>query len=144
MVHQRLLAGALEAAGYTSKVVFYPDAERALMALNDMMRQPTAAWPAFAIIDVGLPGISGIELVDRLRRDPMLKSWPVVMLTASEDPEDRSESLLADATAYYAKPSTGAGYKQVVNQMLDDLGARIGWPAVRHSVKPTSRRVAKS
>jgi CheY-like chemotaxis protein len=41
--------------------------------------------PALVLLDIGLPRLSGIEVLERLRADPRTASMPVVMLTSSAE-----------------------------------------------------------
>lgn len=60
-----------------------------------------AAPPDLVILDVGLPDISGLEVLARLRRDTTL---PVLMLTARSEEIDRVLGLELGADDYVAKP----------------------------------------
>lgn len=55
-----------------------------------------------AIIDLGLPGLSGIELIRRLRRER--KAFPILILTARNRWQDKVEGLEAGADDYLVKP----------------------------------------
>src|SRR5262249_16421692 len=55
-----------------------------------------------AIIDLGLPGLSGLELIRRLRA--ARKTFPVLILTARDNWQDKVEGLQAGADDYVAKP----------------------------------------
>ena len=55
-----------------------------------------------AIIDLGLPGLSGIELIRRLRAEG--KSFPILILTARGNWQDKVEGLEAGADDYVVKP----------------------------------------
>jgi two-component system response regulator PhoP len=55
-----------------------------------------------AIIDLGLPGLSGIELIRRLRQDG--KTFPILILTARGNWQDKVEGLEAGADDYLVKP----------------------------------------
>lgn len=57
-----------------------------------------------AILDVMLPEIDGFEVCRRIRRDPVLESLPVLMLTARGDVMDRVIGLELGADDYLAKP----------------------------------------
>jgi FixJ family two-component response regulator len=57
------------------------------------------------IVDVGLPGISGIELRRRLARGG--SKLPVIFITASEDESARQDAMNAGAFAYLRKPFSG-------------------------------------
>lgn len=139
-VQQRLIKEAFKAAGYAASFTVEPDAERAWDVVQELRERPRARWPAFAIIDIGLPGMSGIELLDRIRQEPSFREWPLVVFTASKDPDDRAEAGMAAATAYFTKPTGTTGYNAVAREILDLLGSRIGWtptpagPAMRRRV----------
>lgn len=60
--------------------------------------------PDLLILDWMLPGLSGIELCWRLRRQAATKSLPVLMLTARSDESDRTRALNAGADDYLVKP----------------------------------------
>ena len=69
---------------------------------NDGLADIRRLSPVVAIIDVGLPGIDGIELLRRLRA---ADDWvPVVFVTAHDDEVDRILGLELGADDYLAKP----------------------------------------
>jgi two-component system response regulator PhoP len=55
-----------------------------------------------AIVDLGLPGISGLEVIRRLRA--AAKTYPILILTARDNWQDKVEGLQAGADDYVAKP----------------------------------------
>ncbi len=67
-----------------------------------------AMRPAAVILDLMLPGRSGIEILADLRADPGLAATPVLMLTARGQGRDREAATAAGATAFLAKPFANA------------------------------------
>ena len=67
-------------------------------ALNE--REP----PSLIILDLMLPGMSGIELCRRLRREPATRRTPIIMLTAKASESDRVTGLDLGADDYITKP----------------------------------------
>ena len=71
-----------------------------------------AAWelltaappPALAIIDWMMPGIDGLELCRRIKREPSLANTHVILLTAKNDQQDVVAALQAGADDYIVKP----------------------------------------
>jgi two-component system, response regulator len=51
-----------------------------------------------------LPGLSGIELLGRIRSEPRLQDVPVIIMTGSIDPNDVTECSRLGVTAYLPKP----------------------------------------
>src|SRR5712691_1497217 len=60
--------------------------------------------PDLAVIDWMLPGLSGIELVRRLRARPETKQLPIIMLTARGEEPERVRGLAIGADDYIVKP----------------------------------------
>jgi len=90
-----LLRYNLERAGFDVTVAM--DGEEAL--LTTVERKPD-----LILLDWMLPGLSGIEVCRRLRRDPTSRNTPIVMLTARSEESDRIRGLDTGADDFIAKP----------------------------------------
>jgi CheY-like chemotaxis protein len=82
----------------------YETAEAALAAFA-----AAAAPPDLVLLDISLPGMSGLEMVERLRADPVLSRLPVVALTAHAMAGDRETYLAAGFDGYVTKPIVDEG-----------------------------------
>jgi two-component system phosphate regulon response regulator PhoB len=60
--------------------------------------------PELVLLDWMLPDMSGIELLQRMRREPSLETVPVIMLTARSEESDRVRGLETGADDYIVKP----------------------------------------
>jgi two-component system phosphate regulon response regulator PhoB len=67
-------------------------------------REIDAQRPDLVLLDWMLPGMSGLELARRWRKDPRTKALPILMLTARGDEPDKVAGLDAGADDYIAKP----------------------------------------
>lgn len=85
--------------------------------------------PDILIIDWMLPGLSGIELCWRLRRDPATRSLPLVMLTARGEGLDRARALNAGVDDYIVKPFSVSELIGRVEALLAKRGQRTREPA---------------
>ena len=90
-----LLRVVLERAGYVVRQ-FDDGAE----ALAEILRQP----PDVALLDIGMPGLDGLEVTRRLRAEPMTALLPVILLTARGRLEDKVAGLDAGASDFITKP----------------------------------------
>jgi phosphate regulon transcriptional regulator PhoB len=63
-----------------------------------------AAAPDLVVLDLMLPGMDGLEVCRRLRRDPGASAVPIIMLTARADEVDRVVGLEVGADDYVPKP----------------------------------------
>jgi DNA-binding response OmpR family regulator len=65
--------------------------------------------PDLAVLDVSMPGATGLEVCAALRTDPGTAAVPVLLLSAGASPDDVARGLAAGADAYLAKPFSVAG-----------------------------------
>jgi two-component system phosphate regulon response regulator PhoB len=86
---------ALERAGFSCREA--NDGERALVSIADQR-------PDLVLIDWMLPGMNGIDLARRLKREETTKETPVIMLTARGEEDDRIRGLEVGADDYVTKP----------------------------------------
>ncbi len=63
-----------------------------------------ATPPALVLMDIQLPGMSGIEALHYLRADPRTRAIPVIAVTASAMTHDRQQIMAAGFDGYQAKP----------------------------------------
>ncbi len=90
-----MISFAVERAGMSCASA--ADAREALLAINDER-------PDLVLMDWMMPGISGIELTRRLRRDPYTADIPIIMLTAKVTEDDKVAGLEAGTDDYIIKP----------------------------------------
>ncbi len=80
--------------------------------------------PDLIVLDVMLPGRSGLDILRDLRSDPSTEALPVVMLTAKGQAKDRETALVLGADAYLTKPFSNSEMLQLLTQILDERGAK--------------------
>jgi two-component system response regulator len=62
-----------------------------------------AAVPSLILLDLKLPKISGLEVLERVRADPRTRLVPVVVLSSSDEPDDMFNSYRLGANSYVRK-----------------------------------------
>jgi CheY-like chemotaxis protein len=75
--------------------------------------------PDVIVLDMMMPGRSGLDVLDELRGDPKLASTPVIMLTARARQADREAAVAAGADRYLAKPFSPLELISLVEELLD-------------------------
>jgi len=91
---------------------------------REALAKVAATRPDLVVLDISMPGIDGLEVVERLRRDGV--TTPVVFLTARDAPADRVRGLHLGADDYITKPFS-----------LEELLARV--EAILRRVAPGER-----
>ncbi|MEX2446393.1 MAG: response regulator [Dehalococcoidia bacterium] len=71
------------------------------------------------LIDVRMPRLGGIELVERLRRRPELARLPVIAMSAYNDEVQERAARAAGADAFLPKPFTIADLSRTLREVLD-------------------------
>ncbi len=73
--------------------------------------------PNLVVLDVMLPGLSGLEVLRRLRADARTKFLPIVILTSSDEEKDLLDSYGLGANSYVRKPVDFAQFVDSVRQL---------------------------
>jgi DNA-binding response OmpR family regulator len=73
--------------------------------------------PDLAVLDVSMPGATGLEVCTALRADPATAGVPVLLLSAGATPDDVARGLAAGADAYLVKPFSVAGLVARVREL---------------------------
>jgi CheY-like chemotaxis protein len=79
--------------------------------------------PALILMDIQLPGINGIEALQRLRADPVTSATPVIAVTASVMSQDRSRIMAAGFSGFQSKPISVTQLLAKVRELLDKPSA---------------------
>ena len=74
--------------------------------------------PDLVLMDIQLPGINGIEAFKQLRADPKTARIPIVALTASVTPTDRSQITAAGFDAFVGKPINLKEFLDTVKRLV--------------------------
>jgi len=71
--------------------------------------------PTVVLLDLGMPGMDGLELLRRIRARADLRALPVVVLTGSPDEDDRGEAMRFGVAGYLQKPLSMARFEECLD-----------------------------
>ncbi len=106
-----LVAAALASDGY--RILEAGDGEETL-------RLARSERPDLIVLDMMMPALSGIDVLEALRRDAELSRTPVLMLTARAQASDRADALRAGADEFLTKPFSPRRLAELVDALLAD------------------------
>ena len=72
--------------------------------------------PDLIVMDIQLPNISGMDLIERLKVDELLKKIPIIAVTAFAMQEDRENILNSGAEEYISKPISISTFMEVIKK----------------------------
>lgn len=73
--------------------------------------------PDVILLDLNLPKKSGVEVLQFIKRDEMLKEIPVIVLTSSQDPQDITRAYDCHANCYLTKPADFEAFADVIKAL---------------------------
>jgi CheY-like chemotaxis protein len=117
LLQARLAIESLKAGQVKHRMTLIMDGEESLEFLHRRGMFAKAPRPDLILLDLRLPKIDGLEVLSDIRSDDGLKSIPVVVMTASEDHEDKQRCELLDVECYITKPVDLEKFLTVVKQL---------------------------
>jgi two-component system response regulator len=106
---------ALRRSGMDVDLVVAGDGEVALDLLLGRGQPPLK--PSVVLLDLKLPRVGGIEVLERLRANPGTRRQPVVVLTSSDEESDRARSYDLGANSYVRKPLVYGDFVQAAERL---------------------------
>jgi len=110
---------ALDDYGLDNEVVVARDGEEALEYLyrRGAYQSRDKANPAVVLLDLKLPKIDGLEVLRRVKADPLLSIIPIVVLTSSREETDLLKSYRLGTNAYVVKPVDFTQFVEAVKEL---------------------------
>jgi CheY-like chemotaxis protein len=73
--------------------------------------------PRLAILDIKMPGMNGLELLERIKQDENICDIPVIIMSSSDEPQDISRAYDAGANGYLVKPNRFTELRELVSSI---------------------------
>jgi CheY-like chemotaxis protein len=98
---------ALNKSGFSNKLLHVGDGAEALDYLYGKgvyASRDLSKHPKLILLDLKMPKVSGMQVLEKIKSDPALKSIPTIILTSSKEDPDIKESYKLGANSYIVKP----------------------------------------
>ena len=112
-----LIMRALRKINLANNVDIVRDGQQALDYMfreGEFAGRPGTQLPTVVLLDIGLPRVSGLDVLERLRTDARTRLQPIVILTSSDEERDRVKSYENGANSFVRKPLDFAEFAQTV------------------------------
>lgn len=108
--HAALICAAIHHAEVGCEIEHASSGEAAL----DMLARSGTRKPDVLLLDVNLPGMDGLRVLETIKADPRFNGLPVVMLTTSSAEADLQTAYRHHANSYVVKPTDFTEMKRVM------------------------------
>jgi two-component system, response regulator len=114
-----LILEALDDNNLVNKVVVVYDGVEAMEYLQQKGKYATrkAGHPVLILLDINMPRMNGLEVLQNIRADESLKKIPVIMLTCSREENDLTQSYDLGVNAYVVKPLESQPFINAIKQI---------------------------
>lgn len=102
--HAELTRRALEDGNVQNQVHWVKDGQEALDYLFQKGAYLSSNRPGLILLDIKLPKVSGMEVLEKIKQDKALRIIPVIMLTTSDRNEEALRCYNAGANSFITKP----------------------------------------
>lgn len=110
-----LVGAAAERCARFATIAAVGDGESALHFIRRTLRSEPEIAPDYVLSDLSMPRLDGLGLIRELKRHPETERIPIVIMTSSNQPNDREDAMAAGCCAFFYKP-----------QRLDELTELVG------------------
>ncbi len=117
---EELTLRALKLSRVLNEVIVVRDGEEALdyiFGTGNYSNREAYILPQVVLLDLKLPKLSGLDVLERVRANPSTQLLPIVILTSSNEEEDILSSYRLGANSYVRKPVEFQRFAEAVQQL---------------------------
>lgn len=115
----RITQEAVKASHLSNRLHVCYDGESGLAFLRKQGEYQNAPTPDLVLLDLNMPGLTGMEVLEAIRADENIKHVPVAILTTSNADADVLEAYKLHANCFVTKPVMFDAFMQVVQELED-------------------------
>ena len=115
--HSELITRCFEENNFECDLIRKEDGESALKYLFENIESETNKKPDIILLDLRLPKIDGIEVLNRLKKSDFYKQTPVIVLSSSDAEADIVKAYSSHVNSYLVKPLDFTKFNQLINDI---------------------------
>ncbi len=115
--HARLIERNIRRAGVTNEIVHFADGASAYAFFKELEAQPADARAVLILLDLNLPDVSGIDILEYLKNDGHLRVAPVIVLTTTDDESEIQRCYDLGCNVYITKPVDYGHFATAIRQL---------------------------
>ncbi len=118
--HFDMMKRSLLRAGVSNQILHLTDGRRALEFLSGVPEQPQGQGEErqyILFLDVNLPEVGGVEVLEKIREDDRLSKIPVIVLTAEDNPQTIERCYDLGCSTYIVKPAEDEHFEECIKKI---------------------------
>ncbi len=115
--HARLIERNIRRASDTNPILHFSDGASSKTYFDELQKQPAGATPILILLDLNLPDMPGLEILEYLKTDGHLKRAPVIVLTTTDDEAEIERCYDLGCNVYITKPVDYEQFAAAVRQL---------------------------
>jgi CheY-like chemotaxis protein len=115
--HARLIEKNIRRAGISNDLCHFVNGTEALDYLFNHADGPALNGPALVLLDLNLPDMSGIDILQKIKGDDTLRRTPVVVLTTTDDKLEIQRCYDLGCNVYITKPVNYEAFADAIRQL---------------------------
>jgi CheY-like chemotaxis protein len=117
--HARLIERNIRRAGVNNEIIPFRDGTSALAYLlgPDGSGEANARRHLLILLDLNLPDMTGIDILEKVKSNPHTKRSPVIVLTTTDDAREVQRCYDLGANVYVTKPVNYEGFATAIRQL---------------------------
>lgn len=122
-IDRRKVARAFARMGIKMPLFSVSDGQEALEFLNSKDGESILKGPLLILLDLNMPRVSGIEFLNRIRKEPGLKRAIVLVFTTSNDESDKMKAYDHNVAGYMLKSEDSAHFDEMIRIIKDYISS---------------------
>jgi DNA-binding response OmpR family regulator len=115
--HARLIERNIRRAGVRNEILHFSDGASTFAHLKELEKEPADATPILVLLDLNLPDVSGIDILEYLKNDGHLRVAPVIVLTTTDDEAEIKRCYDLGCNVYITKPVDYEQFATAIRQL---------------------------
>ena len=117
-----IIREAFEENQFEESLSFFEDGEKVMSKFNEENFDENETYPSLLILDLNMPKVNGLELLQMVKSNAKTKHIPVVILSTSRNAEDKVKVLKLGADDFITKPFSFDLMIQITRDLIEKYG----------------------
>lgn len=118
--HADLIMESLKEAGVNNRFIRFGDGEEVLeffFAKDNHLSRYQRGQAYLMLLDIRMPRIDGVQVLERIKGTPHLRNMPVIMLTTTDDPREVERCHQLGCNSYITKPVVFTSFVETLRRL---------------------------